>query len=106
MQKEDIFIVICAIILISSITFVYKNMDSLQCFTETSTKTAMSDIKYEFEPEGSLYGKTKIYRFNIVSSANNLEYYSMKVLSGNKTSILPSRHRPRRRLDSRVARDK
>jgi hypothetical protein len=51
---------------------------------ENTTRDVMSDIKYEFEPNGSLYGKTKIYRFNIVSSRKNLEYYGMKITNGDE----------------------
>ena len=82
MEKEDYFIVLFAVILLTSLYYVYRNMSDFECFVETTIKNAMSDIKYEFEPEGSLFGKTKIYRFSITSSASNLEYFSMKITNG------------------------
>ena len=44
----------------------------------------MSDINYEFEPQGSLYSKTKIFRFTILSSRNRLEYFGMKIIGENE----------------------
>lgn len=79
MEKEDYFIILFAAILITSLIYFYQNLDSFKCFVENTTKDVMSDIKYEFEPNGSLYGKTKIYRFDISSSGKDLEYYGMRI---------------------------
>lgn len=79
MEKEDYFIILFSVILITSLIYFYQNLGSFGCYMENTTKDVMSDIKYEFEPNGSLYGKTKIYRFDIVSSRKNLEYYGMKI---------------------------
>jgi len=84
MEKEDYFIILFAVILITSLLYFYQNIDSFECFMENTTKDVMADIKYEFEPNGSLYGKTKIFRFNIVSSRNNLEYYGMRITNGDE----------------------
>ena len=83
MLKEDIFIVLAAIILISGMSYFYQNIDSFNCFVENSTQSVLSDIKYEFEPNGTMYGKVKVYRFNIVSSGSDLEYYGMRVTNAN-----------------------
>ena len=83
MQKEDYFIFLFIAILAIGLIYFYQNIESFNCFVENSTQNVMSDIKYEFEPEGSLYGKVKIYRFNILSSKKDLEYYGMKITNGN-----------------------
>jgi hypothetical protein len=84
MEKEDYFIILFSAILITGLYYFYQNLGSFECFMENTTRDVMSDIKYEFEPNGSLYGKTKIYRFNIVSSRKNLEYYGMKITNGDE----------------------
>lgn len=84
MQKEDYFIILFSAILITGLYYFYQNLGSFECFMENTTRDVMSDIKYEFEPNGSLYGKTKIYRLNIVSSGKNLEYYGMKITNGDE----------------------
>jgi len=84
MEKEDYFIILFAVILITSLLYFYENIESFECFMENTTKDVMTDIKYDFEPNGSLYGKTKIFRFNIFSSRNNLEYYGMKITKGDE----------------------
>jgi len=84
MEKEDYFIILFAVILITSLLYFYVNIGSFECFMENTTKDVMADIKYDFEPNGSLYGKTKIFRFNIVSSRNNLEYYGMRITKGDE----------------------
>jgi hypothetical protein len=83
MQKEDYFIILFSAILITGLYYFYQNLGSFECFMQNTTRDVMSDIKYEFEPNGSLYGKTKIYRFNIISSGKNLEYYGMKITNGD-----------------------
>lgn len=79
MNKEDLFIIVFLIILATSIIYFYRNIESFDCFMDQNFGNVMSDIKYEFEPEGSLYGKTRIYRFIISSSMNRLEYYGMSI---------------------------
>ena len=84
MEKEDYFIILFSAILITGLFYFYQNLGSFECFVENTTKDVMSDIKYEFEPNGSLYGKAKIYRFNILSSGKKLEYYGMKITKGSE----------------------
>jgi hypothetical protein len=79
MEKGDLLIIIFLAILITSLIYLYKNLSSFECYMETLTSNAMSDINYEFEPQGSLYGKTKIFRFNIFSSKKGIEYYGMNI---------------------------
>ena len=79
MEKGDLLIIIFLIILISSLLYLYENLSSFECYMKTSTSNALTDIDYEFEPQGSLYGKTKIFRFNIFSSKKELEYYGMNI---------------------------
>lgn len=67
------------IILATSFVFIYQNLESLECYMEYSYGDIMSDIEYEFEPEGSVYGKTKIFRFIISSSKSTIEYYGMEI---------------------------
>ena len=94
MDKENYFIILFSVILATSLIYFYQNLDSFNCFVENSTKDVMSDIKYEFEPEGSLYGKTKIYRFVISSSKKSLEYYGMEIKNGNQTLFLQTGTEP------------
>jgi hypothetical protein len=79
MEKGDILTIIFLAILITSLTYLYENLSSFECYMETSTSSAMTNINYEFEPQGSLYSKTKIFRFNILSSNNRLEYFGMNI---------------------------
>ncbi|MFH0928821.1 MAG: hypothetical protein V1818_00520 [Candidatus Aenigmatarchaeota archaeon] len=79
MDKGDIFLVLFLIILATSFIYIYQNMGSFDCYVEYSFGDVMSNIEYEFEPDGSLYGKTRIYRFIISSSRNRLEYYGMSI---------------------------
>ncbi|MFH1229236.1 MAG: hypothetical protein V1678_02310 [Candidatus Aenigmatarchaeota archaeon] len=79
MEKENYFIILFSAILVSSLFYFYSNMSSFECYVINSTKDVMSDIKYDFEPEGSLYGQTRIYRFIISSTAKNIEYYGMNI---------------------------
>jgi hypothetical protein len=79
MERENYFIILFSIILVTSLIYFYSNIGSFECYVVNSTKDVMSDIKYEFEPQGSLYGQTRIYRFIISSSAKNMEYYGMKI---------------------------
>lgn len=79
MRRGDIFLLLFLVILATSFFYIYQNLESLDCSIEQSISDVMSDIEYEFEPEGSSYGKTKIFRFIISSSRNRLEYFGMKV---------------------------
>ena len=50
---------------------------------ENSFSSVMSDINYEFEPQGSLYNKVKVFRFTISSSRKRIEYFGMKISREN-----------------------
>jgi len=84
MEKEDFLVIIFLGILIIGLIYLYQNLNSFECFMENSLSTPMSDINYEFEPQGSLYSKTKIFRFTISSSRNRLEYFGMKIIGENE----------------------
>jgi len=79
MKKGDILVLIFLVILIIGLIYFYQNLSSFDCFIENSFKTLMIDINYEFEPQGSLYGKTRVFRFIISSPRNRLEYFGMKI---------------------------
>jgi len=79
MNRGDILLIIFLIILALGIIYFYQNISSFDCFMDYTFSDVMSDIEYEFEPEGSLYGKTRIYRFIISSSLSRLEYYGMNI---------------------------
>ena len=79
MQKEDYFIILVASILATSLIYFYQNLSSFECFMQNSTQNVMSDITYSFEPNGSLYGKVKIYRLDIASNQKDIEYYGMTI---------------------------
>jgi len=83
MEKADILIIIFLVILISGLIYFYQNLSYFQCSIENTFSTAMSDISYEFEPQGSSYSKVKVFRFTITSSRNRLEYFGMNIT--NKT---------------------
>ncbi|MFH1473881.1 MAG: hypothetical protein ABIE55_03215 [Candidatus Aenigmatarchaeota archaeon] len=80
MNKRDYaFLILFLVILATSFIFIYQNRDSFDCSIEYSYGDIMGDIEYEFEPEGSAYGKTKIFRFIISSHRNRIEYFGMEV---------------------------
>ncbi len=79
MKREYLFVILFLVILATSFVFIYQNTESLECYMEYSYGDIMSDIEYEFEPEGSAYGKTRIFRFIISSHRNNIEYYGMEI---------------------------
>ena len=79
MKKEDILLILFLVILATSFIYIYQNLESLDCYIDYSYGDIMADITYEFEPEGSLFGKTKIFRFLISSNRNRLEYFGMEV---------------------------
>ena len=79
MNRENVLIIMFSIILASGLFYLYQNLSSFECFMESSFSTAMSDISYEFEPQGSSYSKTRVFRFTITSSKNKLEYFGMKI---------------------------
>jgi hypothetical protein len=83
MEREDILVIIFLIILIFGIIYLYKNLNSFECSMENLFSNAMSDINYEFEPQGSSYSKTKVFRFTISSSKNRLEYFGLKISKEN-----------------------
>ena len=94
MEKEDILIIIFLIVLIIGLIYFYQNLESFECFIETSFGTVKSDISYEFEPEGSLYGKAKIFRFTVLSSRNRLEYFGMKITKNGEVLFFENRTEP------------
>ena len=94
MERGDIIAIIFLIILILSLIYLYQNLSSFDCFIESSFSNVMSDINYEFEPEGSLYGKTKIFRFTISSSKKSLEYFGMKVTKDEEILFFENRTEP------------
>jgi hypothetical protein len=94
MKREDFLIIIFAVILITSLTYLYQNLSSFECSMESSFSNVMSDISYEFEPEGSLYSKTKVFRFNILSSRNRLEYFGMIITKGEEILFFENRTEP------------
>lgn len=79
MNKGDYLAIIFLAILAIGLIYFYQHIESFDCYIDYSFGNVMSDIDYEFEPEGSLYGKTRIYRFIISSSGNRLEYYGMNI---------------------------
>lgn len=94
MKREDFLIIIFAVILITSLIYLYQNLSSFECSMESSFSNVMSDISYEFEPEGSLYSKTKVFRFNIFSSRNRLEYFGMIITRGEEILFFENRTEP------------
>jgi hypothetical protein len=82
MKREDIFIIIFLMMLIFGLYYLYQNRDSFECFAENAVNTG-SDVIYEFEPEGSVYSKTKVFRFNVFSSRKSLEYFGMNISKEN-----------------------
>lgn len=94
MKREDFLIIIFAVILITSLIYLYQNLSSFECSMESSFSNVMSDISYEFEPEGSLYSKTKVFRFNILSSRNRLEYFGMIITKGEEILFFENRTEP------------
>ena len=76
MKKSDYLAIVFLVILTAGLFYFYQNLESFDCSMD---QYFGNDIEYEFEPEGSLYGKTRIYRFIISSSRNRLEYYGMNV---------------------------
>lgn len=83
MKIGDVLIVIFLVILVIGLIYFYQNLSSFDCFIEQTFGTLMSDIKYEFEPEGSFYGKTRVLRFIISSSRSRLEYFGMEISKEN-----------------------
>lgn len=83
MKREDFLIIMFLMILIFGLVYFYQNLSYFECSMESSFSTAMSDVNYEFEPQGSSYSKTKVFRFIISSSRNRLEYFGMKISKEN-----------------------
>ena len=79
MRRGDILLILFLFVLAISILYFYQNLSSFDCYIEYTFGNVMSDVEYEFEPEGSLYGKTRIYRFIIYSPRNRIEYYGMNI---------------------------
>jgi hypothetical protein len=76
MNKGDYLAIMFLAILATSLFYFYLNLESFDCSMD---QYFGNDIEYEFEPQGSLYGKTRIYRFIISSPRSRLEYYGMNI---------------------------
>ena len=87
MKKSDYLAIVFLVILVASLIYLYQNMESFDCYIDRTLGNAVSDVEYEFEPEGSLYGKTRIYRFIISSPSSRLEYYGMDITKENGESV-------------------
>jgi hypothetical protein len=83
MEKEDFLVIIFLGILIIGLIYLYQNLSSFECSMENSFSNVMTDINYEFEPQGSLYNKVKVFRFTISSSRKRIEYFGMKISREN-----------------------
>jgi len=94
MEKESILTVIFLVVLITALLYLYQNLSSFECSMENMFSTAMADISYEFEPQGSLYSKTKILRFTISSSRSRIEYFGMRITRDNETLFFENRTEP------------
>jgi hypothetical protein len=94
MERGNLLVIIFLIILIIGLYYLYQNLSSFECSMESSFSNVMSDISYEFEPEGSLYSKTKVFRFNILSSRNRLEYFGMIITRGEEILFFENRTEP------------
>jgi len=94
MKREDIIIIMFTIILIFGVIYLIQNLSSFECSMESSFTNVMSDISYEFEPQGTLYSKTKIFRFNILSSRERLEYFGMMITNNEETLFFENRTSP------------
>ena len=87
MKKSDYLAIAFLVVLVAGLFYFYQNMESFDCYIDRTFGNVMSDVEYEFEPEGSLYGKTRIYRFIISSSSNRLEYYGMNITKENGQAV-------------------
>jgi len=83
MNRGDFLLITFIIILAASLFYFYQNLEAFDCYMDYALGNVMSDVEYEFEPEGSLYGKTRIYRFIISSPRSRLEYYGMNITNEN-----------------------
>ncbi|MBN2203285.1 MAG: hypothetical protein JW700_03830 [Candidatus Aenigmarchaeota archaeon] len=87
MNRGDVFLFLFMAILATSFLYIYQNMDSLDCYMDQGIGDVMSDIEYDYNTEGSLYGKTRIYRFIISSSRSRLEYFGMNITAQDGTEL-------------------
>jgi hypothetical protein len=94
MQRDDYFIILFSIIVLTSVSYLFLNLGSFECYMMSLSNNQLGDIKYEFEPQGSLYGKTKIYRFDITSTSKTLEYFGMNVTLTNETIFSEMQNSP------------
>jgi len=93
MEREDALVIVFLIILIFGLFYLYQNLNSFQCYMENSFRTS-SDISYEFEPQGSLYSKVKVFRFAITSSSKKLEYFGMRISKDEEVLFFENRTEP------------
>ena len=84
MDSGDAFLILALVIVATSFIYIYLNMESLDCYMDYSMNGVMGNIEYSFEPAGSIYGKTRIYRFVITSYDSRLEYFGMEVRNGEE----------------------
>ena len=94
MNRGDILVFVFLAILAAGFIYLYINLDSFDCYMERSVGNVMSDIEYEFEPNGSIYGKTAIYRFTITSEISRLEYFGMSIKNGEEQIFFENRTVP------------
>ena len=94
MEKSDILIIIFLLILVVGLLFLYLNLSSFECSMESMFSDVMSDVSYSFEPEGSVYSKTKIFRFAITSSRNRFEYFGMSITKDGISLFFDNRTEP------------
>lgn len=94
MEKRDFFLILFVTILLTSFIYIYQNVESLDCYVDYTFGDMMGNIEYAFEPNGSLYGKTRIYRFSITSYSSRLEYYGMEILKDGEVVSLENMTNP------------
>ena len=94
MERGDVLAVVSVIVLIAGLFYFYQNLSSFQCSFEKSFSTVTSDISYEFEPQGSLYSETMVFRFTITSSKSRLEYFGMRVIKNGNVIFFENRTEP------------
>jgi hypothetical protein len=95
MNKGDYLAIVFLAILAVSLFYFYLNLESFDCYIDSTFGNVMNDVEYEFEPQGSLYGKTRIYRFIISSPRSRLEYYGMNITNEDgETMFFENRTNP------------
>lgn len=93
MERENLLVIVFLVILIFGLVYLSQNLNSFECFMENSFRTS-SGISYGFEPQGSLYGEVRVFRFTVLSSNKRLEYFGMKVSKGEEVLFFENRTEP------------